>query len=64
MVSVSQFDARAAKTIRTGGLRHAAVRLGQDGACMPLPEERVLGTARQVLVVGILAPMVPVRLIR
>ena len=37
-----------------------AVRTGLPGAEQPLPDEMVVGTVRQVLVVGIVAPMVMV----
>lgn len=37
-----------------------AVRLTQDGQSIPLPDEMIVGTVRQVLVVGIVAPMVMV----
>lgn len=37
-----------------------AVRLDENGEARPLPDEMVVGTVRQVLVVGIVAPMVMV----
>ena len=37
-----------------------AVRIAQDGVEQPLPDELIVGTVRQVLVVGIVAPMVMV----
>jgi cytochrome P450 len=37
-----------------------AVRITRDGVSEPLPDEMIVGTVRQVLVVGIVAPMVMV----
>ena len=59
-MEAGQLGALARHCLRPGNINLQWYRAGEGGTLQPLPDDMVIGTVRQVLVVGIVAPMVMV----